>query len=744
MTTVSKSDRASAQADVTHAPVAAPDFGALIDSLIEASPWLVPQRQLLPSLDWKRAGPHHVTRLLERLATTGLALPAWLARDIVLAGHALPKETYAGLAADLRALAALNAAPTNAPPADDILEAVEELVTAQMPDGDSVTAIVRKLNEAGATDVACSLALAVWPSTPQALRAARKPFAHHLESLPTVKIGVAGFSTTAPFAEALSPAFARNGLRITVDDKPYGSVFSELHSAAPSEENGLFVLLDQNALGEPTWRDGLEVGAQQMTSRLDLLAEAIAGFLERTGRPLMINTLPTTTSPRMGHIDAFHEAGSGSLVRAANERFARLAAKHSGLALIDSDVALGRLAPEARHDQRLWFYGRFAYTQPAMNALASAFAAAWSSRQAKPVKVIALDFDNTLWGGVVGDDGMERLACGDDPPGNAFKAFQAECLRLKAQGKLLVALSKNNPDAISVLASHPGMLLRPDDFAGTAINWQPKPDNIRQLAADLDLGLDSFMFLDDSPHEREAMRRLCPDVRVPEMPTDPAARPAWLRGLTDTWPVRLTAEDSERPAMYLAIRRARELKATASSYGDYLSELHQRLIIEPVTTRALPRVTQLHERTNQFNPTTRRFTQAELAAFMAEPETATMLLGTAEDRFGNHGIVIVAVARHDGKRAVIESLVMSCRVIARQVETAFLGALLGSLRDRGVTDVIASYRPTPKNALVAELYPSHGFKSLEVADGAASTWIWRAGEQELPHSPFVTVEWSRT
>src|SRR4029078_10700681 len=174
------------------------------------------------------------------------------------------------------------------------------------------------------------------------------------------------------------------------------------------------------------------------------------------------------------------------------------------------------------------------------------FARACKARQRGPVKVVAVDFDNTLWGGVFGDDGIDKLACGDDFPGNAFKAFQRDCLRLKAQGLLLVGLSKNNPDAIDVFVKHPGMALKAEDFAATPINWEPKPDNIRRLARELNLGLDSFLFLDDSPHEREAMRRMCPEVFVPEMPADPALRPGWLRALRCTWPVRITSEDARR------------------------------------------------------------------------------------------------------------------------------------------------------------------------------------------------------
>lgn len=715
-------------------------LNGVIDLLIEQAPHLVRQRQLLPAFDWSKASPHQVQRFVERLADAHAALPHWLVRDILVSGHALPASVTSALSVDLQVLNGLNGQAGG--PADaEVLRAVSELAATAPPAGEIAAAIVRRLVELGAGEGACTLALAAWPATPRALHLARAAFAQRLQSLPALQCTVVGFSTTSTFAKALVPAFARRGQRVEADEAPFGSVMAALHAPSADARASLLLLDPETVLGS-SWRNGLETAARDIAERLLSLEGAIAAYSANTGLPLVINTLPAASEPSLGYMDGYHQAGLAALTRRTNDALGTLAARHANISLIDTDVALSRVPHGERFDPRMWFYGRIAYGEGAVNEIADAYATAWARSRAQPVKVVALDFDNTLWGGVYGDDGVERLQCGDDPPGNAFKALQEECLRLKAQGKLLVALSKNNPDAITAFEQHPGMALRPDDFAARAINWQPKPENIRQIAKELNLGLDSFIFLDDSPHEREAMRRLCPEVRVPEMPADPAARPRWLRGLTQTWPARLTSEDMERPAMYLAERKARELKETATSYDDYLRGLGQRLIIEPLSARTLPRVAQLHERTNQFNPTTRRFTQAELAAFMEKPDQALILVGTAEDRFGKHGIVAAAVARLEGKTAYIDSLVMSCRVIARQIETAFLGALIGTLCERGISEVVASYRPTAKNGLVRDLYGAHGFLPFGSDDQEASYFIWKENEQPVPASPFVTVEWS--
>ncbi len=711
----------------------------LVDAVIEAAPLLLRGRELLPSLNWQKVTRPQVQRLVERLAEAQLECPAWLARDILLAGHALPQHVAAHLDQELSILCRLNGLSRDDVTSDIVTELAGSIQAIQ-PSGECVVAIVRRLTELGAAEQACGVALSCWPLTPRAISQVRQSFAEQLKTLPGLKVRVSGLSTTGPFAAALVPAFAKRGLRVEADEAPFGSAIAELH-AAKGVDQGLSILLDTRSLFDADWRSGTEGVGANYGARVDALEQAIARYLNDTGKALFINTLPAAVNPSLGYMDVYNAAGLAAVTRRTNAALSNLASRYSNLTLIDTDVALKRISPDARQDARMWFYGRIAFSEAATNAIADAFAVAWTAHKAKPVKVIALDFDNTLWGGVYGDDGIEKLQCGDDAPGNAFKALQQECLRLKAQGKLLVALSKNNSDAISAFDNHPGMALRPDDFAATAINWKPKPDNIRQIAADLNLGLDSILFLDDSAHEREAMRRLCPEVRVPEMPADPAARPGWLRGLSETWPARLTTEDIERPAMYLAERKAREFKDSSANYDDYLHGLSQRLVIEALSQRTLARVAQLHERTNQFNPTTRRFSEADLSKFMTQPESAMVLLGTAEDRFGAHGIVIAGVARIEGETAYLDSLVMSCRVIARQIEAAFIGTVLDELTNKGVRSVVATFRSSGRNELVRDLYPSLGFEALESDDNETQTWIWKASQQALPASDHVAVEW---
>jgi FkbH-like protein len=284
------------------------------------------------------------------------------------------------------------------------------------------------------------------------------------------------------------------------------------------------------------------------------------------------------------------------------------------------------------------------------------------------------------------------------------------------------------------------MALKPADFTATAINWEPKPDNIRKLAKDLNLGLDSFVFIDDSPHEREAMRRLCPDVLVPEMPSDPAERPLWLRRLTATWLLRLTAEDESRAALYAVERKARDAKAGAASVEAYLAGLEQRLVLSFVSEKTLARAAQMHQRTNQFNMTTLRLTEPDIAGLTKDKGGGVAVLGRVMDKFGDHGIVIVATVAIRDDEAVIRTLLMSCRVIGREVERAFMGELLRELAGRGVRRISAVYIPTPKNAMVRDFYRSCGFAQTGAGEGG-TTWRFLIDTNDLPVSPHVTTSW---
>lgn len=717
-----------------------PDASTLLDHLIHSAPALMRHRMFPQTIDWSKVDLNKVARLLGILDDAGVPMPAWFAKALLVGGHILIPAKAEALEPQLRALNVINCAciDTRACAAADA--AAADLTQMADVDLDVLTSAANTLVVIDKDAAAEKLVLAHWPRSARALRFVHRAMTARLATLPAARLRLMGFSTTQPLADEMRPAFAALGWRAEVSEANFGEVIPELLRPASDDADATLVLLDAASFHDQNWRLAADATGELLDARIAQFAAAVESFVAAQPRPLFITTLPAPPLSAAGLIDNRHPAGARHTVDAINRALIDLAQRHGEIVLIDADLALAAIAPADRSDPKLWFYGRIAYAPDAMRALAAAVANAWNLTKRGPAKVLALDFDNTLWGGIFGEDGVANLQCGDDAPGNAFKAFQQECLRLKSLGMILVGLSKNNPDAITAFADHPGMALKADDFVATAINWDSKQENVRRIAEELHLGLDSFIFLDDSPHEREAMRQICPAVLTPELPADPARRPAWLRGLAATWPVRLTAEDARRSDMYAVERKAKMLRGQSASLEDYMRGLEQRLGVARATPQTLARVAQMHARTNQFNLTTARFSEADISAMMADEAGHVVLLGHLADKFGDHGIVIAATARLNGTTAEILSLLMSCRVIGREVEQAFVGELIDTLAKRGVTCVTGAFIPTAKNALAQDFYRSAGFVEQGV-DGERHLWQWTAGDMERPRSAFVNVHW---
>lgn len=332
-------------------------------------------------------------------------------------------------------------------------------------------------------------------------------------------------------------------------------------------------------------------------------------------------------------------------------------------------------------------------------------------------KCVVLDLDNTLWGGVVGEDGAQGIKLGDTSPGSEYREFQRYLLTLADRGILLAINSKNNPDdALEVLREHEGMLLREAAFSAQRINWLPKPDNMVSIAQELGIGLDALVFVDDNPDEREMMRQVLPQVLTVNLPADPARYRQALESLPQLQTLTATAEDAARVDLYRSRREREGLKEATGSLDDYLRSLEIVAEIEPASESALPRVQQLFQRTNQFNLTTRRYDQGALAGFARDPGWQLYTL-RARDRFGDHGLVATALVRTGAGEWVIDSFLMSCRVIGYGLETALLARVCADARAAGVSRVIGEYIETRKNVPARDFYTRHGFAPLAAPNG---------------------------
>lgn len=335
----------------------------------------------------------------------------------------------------------------------------------------------------------------------------------------------------------------------------------------------------------------------------------------------------------------------------------------------------------------------------------------WWSRKLESIalkrkKCIVLDLDNTLWGGVLGEDGISGIKIGGDYPGKAFAFFQKSLLHLSKAGVILTICSKNNEhDVLEAWEKNPFIVLKKEHFAAYRINWSDKATNIKELADELNIGLDSFVFVDDNPTERELVRQMLPMVSVPEFPAQPYELPLFFKKLVEDYfkVYSITDEDKKKTEQYKANAARAQAQNSFTDFGAFLESLDIQITIESANEFNIPRIAQMTQKTNQFNLTTKRYTDADVKVFLADGWKIWCI--SVADRFGDNGITGCIMVNGDS----IDTFLLSCRILGKGIEKAFIKKILEMLKEGGVKTVKAAYRPTTKNAQVKDFYDKCGF-----------------------------------
>lgn len=417
-----------------------------------------------------------------------------------------------------------------------------------------------------------------------------------------------------------------------------------------------------------------------------------------------------------------------------NYLLAEAAHETGNVRLIDLAPIRSHMGYDAFHDPKLYAIAKMPISTQALPAVASRVADAVLARRGHFHKCAIVDLDNTLWGGVIGDDGLEGIQIGELGQGHAFTEFQTWLKELKNRGVMLAVCSKNDEaNAREPFLRHPEMVLKLDDFSAFVANWEDKASNIRRIQKELNIGLDSMVFFDDNPFERNLVRTMLPEVEVPELPEDPAEYTAFARmqNLFDT--NSYSDEDRVRTERYRAEKSRTELSACTDNYDDYLKALEMKAVCAPFDAFHIPRIAQLTQRSNQFNLRTVRYSEAEISEIAANPRYITRYY-TLRDRFGEHGLIaVVILERRENELFVVEWL-MSCRVLKRGMEQFIADSIVRAAREAGVTRVVGEYIPTPKNAMVKELYASMGFRPL--GNGLYEAHV----DDYQSHQTFITEE----
>ncbi|NDP62514.1 HAD-IIIC family phosphatase [Polaromonas sp.] len=485
--------------------------------------------------------------------------------------------------------------------------------------------------------------------------------------------------------------------------------------------------------------------AEAVEARVDELRLLWRQARERHAAQVVQQTLVPADPPVFGSFEGLVPAAPQAVIERLNTGI-RAAARRDGVLLLD----LAWQAAQGGHGQGIADPVRW---HQAKQLVSPTFAPLYGDLLARIAagvaglsrKCLVLDLDNTLWGGVIGDDGLDGIRLGQgNPTGEAYLAFQRYAGLLAQRGIILAVCSKNDAAVAEAGFAHPEMALRRADIAAFVANWDDKAGNLRRIAAMLDIGLDSLVFVDDNPAERDIVRRELPEVAVPELPEDVSGYPACLAAAGYFEAVSFTTDDATRGRSYALNAERKAALGDSTDIAGYLRGLDMTLAAAPVGKAELPRVTQLINKTNQFNLTTRRYTEAEVALLADDPDAVALALRLS-DKFGDNGLISVLLARPDAglppDELLIDTWLMSCRVLGRQVEEAVLGVLAAAAVRRGKKALVGQYRATPRNGMVAGHYQRLGFMARPAPQGAepGSTFWQYALTSNPPLTHFIKV-----
>ena len=488
------------------------------------------------------------------------------------------------------------------------------------------------------------------------------------------------------------------------------------------------------------WNDFADLSPAQVSAEIERVTRGFRSWVEafRSGSQahLVLHTLELPFMPGNGLLDAQSETGQGEAFRRINLELLHLAREYAGVYLLDYDALVGRHGRVSWHDGRKWLTMRMPIAADCLIHLANEWLRFIHALTGKVCKALVIDLDNTLWGGVIGEDGMSGIKLGPEYPGAAYQGLQRAVLDMYRRGVILAVCSKNNPrDAMEVLEHHPGMLLRPKHFTALRINWNDKAENLREIALELNVGTDALGFLDDNPTEREWIRSQLPEVTVIDLPDDPMG---YARALRDT-PVferlGLSVEDRERGRYYAEQRLRTKLEQGAPSLEEFYWSLQMEVEVSLVTPGTLARVAQLTQKTNQFNLTAHRYSEQQISGMVADPGWRVYSM-RVRDRFGDNGVAGVAITHYLREVCEIDTFLLSCRVIGRTVETALLATIAEQGRMKGCQRLVGRFLPTKKNAPAREFYPSHGFTRAPDRDGG-SRWEFDLGRGQIASPPWI-------
>jgi FkbH-like protein len=559
-----------------------------------------------------------------------------------------------------------------------------------------------------------------------------------------VRLALLGSSTMAHLHAAIRIAGLRRGLWISIYENDYGQYWHELSDPSSGlsafKPTTIVLALDAHHLAAG-------VGAHLGVADADHLFGEVTGRIRECWRlarenfrcPVVHQSALPVHPGLLGNNEHRLLGSRHAFVERVNQEL-RAIADADGVDILAVDTYAAIDGVKAWHDPVLWHNGKQEVSPVAAPFYGDLVGRLLAAKQGRSYKCLVLDLDNTVWGGAVGDDGLAGLVLGQgSATGEAFVAFQEYARELSRRGVILAVCSKNDEaNAIEPFDQHPEMVLRRSDIASFVANWNDKPSNLRAIAEELNIGIDSLVFVDDNPFERNLVREELPMVAVPEVSEDPST---YARTLADAGyfeGVSITDEDRARSQQYQSNREREQLKTSATDLDSYLRGLEMQLIWRRFDTIGLQRTVQLINKTNQFNLTTRRYSEEDVTALIDDSRAFGLQLRLV-DRFGDNGIIGIVIGKMtDGADLLIDTWLMSCRVLGRQVEPTTLNLVADAAKQLGARRLIGEYLPTKKNGMVRDHYLKLGFATTETRDDGSSRSILDLATF-VPASTFIEV-----
>jgi FkbH-like protein len=560
-----------------------------------------------------------------------------------------------------------------------------------------------------------------------------------------VRLALLGDATLDHLVPGVRVAGLRRRLWVDVYTGAYGQYLQELQDPQSAYQSfdpdtALFAVSAEKIFGAGSPAMSAKDAARLVDDAVEHLRGVWKMAFERCTHVIQ-QTFIATAPSLIGNNEHRLPGSQQTLTARLNVRLQE-AADMDGVDLLDVSSQLLEDGIDVWHDRVLWHRAKQEISPAVSHVYGDLVGRLLSARQGRSGKCLVLDLDNTVWGGVIGDDGLEGIVLGQGSAlGEAFVAFQQYAKSLASRGIILAVCSKNDGvNALAPFEQHPDMVLRRSDIACFVANWEDKPSNLRYIAQSLNIGIDSLIFADDNPFERNIVRRELPLVAVPEMPDDPSfyARTIAAGGYFEA--TALTADDLARSTQYQSNIQREALRSASSDLNGYLNSLSMQLIWAPFDAMGRQRITQLVNKTNQFNLTTRRYTEHDIADF-GELAGAVTLQMRLTDTLGDNGIIGIVIAVPDSEETNvlrIDTWLMSCRVLGRQAEQATLNLLVQQAIEQGATALIGEYRRTDKNAMVSEHYARLGFS--KISENEEGVTVWRLSLADfIPLSTFIAT-----